>query len=106
MLYGRASIALDSWRHYAKTTERPLVRPLSHSLYCANGYFASCHQTSGRTAVPSALTASSAEGFRPNAFRIVGATCAVEVPSETVCGLKLGCDTSSMTLVSSCAKPP
>src|SRR5580698_139636 len=53
-------------------------------------HFASWDSTSGRTAVPSALTASSASGSRPSAFRIVGATCVVAVGVETVRAVKLG----------------
>jgi hypothetical protein len=49
-----------------------------------NDYCVSCDQTSGNTGVPSALTASKADGFNPNAFRIVGATWVVAVSAETV----------------------
>src|SRR5580698_2170040 len=75
-------------------------------LSAANGYLASCPATSGSTCVPSALTASSNAGLRPKAFTIVGATCLVVATAETVWAVKLGFDTSMMTLVSSCAKPP
>src|ERR1700722_1428672 len=75
-------------------------------LPASSCYFASSASTSDRTWVPSARTASSAIGLSPNAFRMVGATCRVAARVETVRGLKVGFDTSIMTLVSSWPKPP
>src|SRR5215469_8450489 len=62
--------------------------------------------TAGKTAVPSLRTASSSRGSMCKAWRMVGATWAVPTDALTVPGLKLGLDSSRMTLVSSCAKPP
>jgi hypothetical protein len=45
----------------------------------ASQRFVSCAATSGNTAAPSILTASSAFGSRPSALTIVGATCRVVV---------------------------
>jgi hypothetical protein len=77
-------------------------RRVGHSATSTlHGYFASSASTSDRTWVPSARTASSAIGLRPNAFSMVGATCRVAARVETVRALKVGFVTSMTTLVSS-----
>jgi len=60
----------------------------------------------GNTGVPSLRTASRLLGSRPNSFRIVGATCVVSTNVVILRACRFGFDTSSITLVSSCAKPP
>src|ERR1700676_1605764 len=60
----------------------------------------------GRTVVPSCWTASRLLGSSPKAWSIVGATCVVSTKVVTLRGAKSGFDTSIITLVSSCAKPP
>jgi hypothetical protein len=66
------------------------VRTGRYDLIMCLVHFASCASTSGSTAVPSALTASSAVGSSPSACTIVGATCVVAVGAEIVRDVKLG----------------
>ena len=56
--------------------------------------------------MPSSCTVSSLPGSSPRAARMVGATCSVSTGLVTVCVAKLGLESSMMTLVSSCEKPP
>src|SRR5262249_8189909 len=62
--------------------------------------------TPGRTGVPSFWTPSRSLGGSPRACRIVGATWVVSTKLVTVLAWRPGCDTSSITLISSWAKPP
>src|ERR1035437_7966811 len=83
-------------------------RPRRNARYQLKLYVQMDYQrsTEGRTPVPSARTASSFEGSILRALSIVGATWAVPTSANTDLASKLGLESSSMTLVSSWAKPP
>ena len=87
-----------------KKKAAPLAGRRRFSKHSRRAY--SLHGVLGSTAVPSICTPRRLAGARPSAFRMVGATCVVATGTVTVRRSNDGLDSSSMTLVSSCANPP